>query len=301
MVWVDSAGVRLYAETTGTGSAIIWVHEFAADYRTWESQVRRFSRSHQCITYNARGYNPSDVPESGEAYDYRHHIDDLKAVLDHFAIERAHIVGLSMGAYTALQFAMRCPERVRSVFFASGGSGGVPGEHETYRREVNRGADRMLADGMEAGSTGLALGATRVQLLNKDPRGWEEFRSFMAEHSALGSALTLKNFQAERPSLFDYEEELRALDIPVLIAVGDEDDPVIETGIYLKRVLARAGLWICPRSGHGLNLEEPAEFNEQAARFFDAVELGRWGRRDERASPARSVFMGDKAAVAAGG
>lgn len=294
MVWIDSSGTRLYAEETGEGIPIVWLHEFAADFRTWEGQVRRFGRSHRCITYNARGYPPSDVPEVGSAYDYLSQVNDLKAVLDHFGLERTHIVGLSMGAYTALQFALHYPHRVRSVLFASGGSGGVATDRVKYKAETTLGADRMLEEGMDAAATGLALGATRVQLLNKNRRGWEEFRGYMAEHSATGSALTLRNFQAERPPLYDFEPDLKKLDVPVLLAVGDEDDPVIETNVFLKRVLSRAGLWVVPRSGHGLNLEEPELFNDMAARFFDSVELGRWGSRDERASPSQSIFMGDK-------
>lgn len=291
---VDSNGVRLYAEETGSGPAIVWIHEFAADYRTWEGQVRRFSREYRCITYNARGYPPSDTPELGAAYTYEQQRDDVGAVLDHFGVEKAHLVGLSMGAYAGLQFALKHPERVSSLLFASGGSGGH-GDREKQRREAFEGADRMLNEGMEAAAHGLAMGATRVQLLNKDPRGWSEFRSYMAEHSALGGALTLKNFQAERPSLYDFEAELRLLDVPVLLAVGDEDDPVIEINVFLKRTLPRAGLWICPCSGHGLNLEEPGAFNDMAAAFFSGAEQGRWRRRDPRASPAQSVFMGDRA------
>jgi len=74
----------------------------------------------------------------------------------------------------------------------------------------------------------------------------------------------------------------------VLLAVGDEDDPVIETNVFLKRVLPRAGLWIAPRTGHGINLEEPAAFNQMAAEFFSAVEAGQWTRRYPRADPAHS-------------
>lgn len=296
MPLVQGHGVRLYAEATGVGPAIVWVHEFAADYRTWEGQVRRFSRDYRCITYNARGYPPSDVPEMGEAYSYEEQREDLRAVLDDFGVERAHVVGLSMGAYAGLQFALKYSQRVISLLFASGGSGAPRADREKFKRDVHEGADRMLHEGMEAGARGLAMGATRIQLLNKDPRGWREFRDQLAQHSALGSALTLKNYQAERPSLQDYEAELRALDVPVLLAVGDEDDPVIETNIFLKRTLPCAGLWVLPRSGHCLNLEEPDAFNEMAARFFSAVERGRWTTRDPHANSAQSMFMGDKAA-----
>lgn len=294
MPYIDSDGVRLYAEDTGSGTPIVWVHEFAADYRTWEGQVRRFARDYRCITYNARGYPPSDVPASGEAYTYERHREDLRAVLDGFGIEAAHIVGLSMGAYAGLQFALRYPERVRSLLFASGGSGSAPDRREQYARDIREGAERMAREGMEAGADGVALGATRVQLLGKDPRGWAEFRGYLAGHSALGTSLTLRNYQALRPSLYDFEPELRRLDVPVLLAVGDEDDPVIEVNLFLKRVLPRAGLWVSPKTGHGINLEEPDAFHQMAQRFFGAVERGRWERRDPRANPDRSTYLGDR-------
>ncbi|HKT53087.1 MAG TPA: alpha/beta hydrolase [Caulobacteraceae bacterium] len=293
MPFINSAGVDLYYEETGSGPALIWIHEFAADYRTWEGQVRRFSRDYRCVTYNARGYPPSAVPEDESLYTYEDHRDDVVRLMDALGIEQAHLVGLSMGAYAGLQVAMAYPDRVRSLVFSSGGSGAFKVSRDQFKRDTHEGADRMMREGMEAGANGLAMGATRIQLLNKDPRGWEEFRRYMAEHSALGSALTLKNYQALRPSLYDYEDRLRELDVPVLLAVGDEDDPVIETNIFLKRTLPRAGLWIHPQTGHGMNLEEPDEYNGRIAHFLAAVERGTWRRRDPRATPKQSVFMGD--------
>ena len=94
----DSRGVEIFYEETGSGPAIIWVHEFAADYRTWEAQVRRFCRHYRCVTYNARGYPPSSVPEQPEAYTYENHRDIIR-LMDHLSIEKANLVGLSMGAY----------------------------------------------------------------------------------------------------------------------------------------------------------------------------------------------------------
>ena len=77
MPFVDSGDVKLYYEEAGSGDAIIWIHEFAADYRTWEAQVRQFSRDYRCVTYNARGYPPSDVPEDGGAYTFDKQRDEL--------------------------------------------------------------------------------------------------------------------------------------------------------------------------------------------------------------------------------
>jgi pimeloyl-ACP methyl ester carboxylesterase len=277
MAFVESGGVRLYVEDTGTGYPIVWVHEFAADYRTWEPQVRYFSRAYRCVTYNARGYPPSDVPEADADYGYERFRDDLLAVMGGLGLEKAHVVGLSMGAYAGLQFALAYPDRISALVFASGGSGAPKGAvGEAFQAGIARGAERMLTEGMAAGAAATLAGETRVQLSRKDPRGGEEFARYMAEHSAKGSALTLKNYQAQRPSLYDLKDQLAALQTPVLLAVGDEDEPVIETNLYLKRTLPRAGLWMSPKSGHGLNLEEPAEFNAQCDRFFTAVERGRW-------------------------
>ena len=246
MPYAPLRDVRLYYDETGTGYPIIWLHEFAADYRTWEGQVKYFARDYRCVAYNARGYPPSDVPEHVDAYRYDKQRDDLLGLMDHLNIERAHLVGLSMGAYTGLQFALRYPHRTSALLFASGGSGGMQAEQAQFRRETEEAAERMLRDGMAAAADGLAMGATRVQLLNKDPRGWDEFRRCLAEHSALGSAMTLRNYQALRPPLGDFEAELKALDVPVLLAFGDEDDPVIEANIFLKRTLPRAGIGSTP-------------------------------------------------------
>lgn len=287
----DSQGVDLYYEETGAGHPIIWMHEFGADYRTWERQVRRFSRDYRCVTYNARGYPPSAVPADEAAYSYESQRDDVVRLLDALGVDRAHLVGLSMGAYTGLQVALAYPDRVRSLVFSSGGSGASERLRETFQQQTFEAADLMIREGMEASATALALGPTRVQLFNKDPRGWEEFRGYMAEHSARGSALTLRGVQAARPALSTFEDRLRELDTPVLLTVGDEDEPVIEANLYLKRVLPRAGLWISPKTGHGMNLEEPDEYNNQLAQFLSAVERGAWGRRDPRADPNQSVFL----------
>src|SRR2546430_3367165 len=89
--------VKLYYEDSGSGIPIVFVHELAGDYRSWEPQVRYFARGYRCITYNARGYPPSDVPAEAERYSQDRARDDIRAVLDALKIDKAHIVGLSMG------------------------------------------------------------------------------------------------------------------------------------------------------------------------------------------------------------
>ena len=120
---ITGDGIRLYCEETGTGTALIFVHEFAGDIRSWEPQLRHFGRRYRCVAFNARGYPPSDVPESPAAYSQTLAADDIKAVLDHLAIDKAHIVGLSMGAFAALHFGFRHPHRALSLCVAGCGYG----------------------------------------------------------------------------------------------------------------------------------------------------------------------------------
>lgn len=273
---------------------MIFVHEYASDCRGWEAQVRFFSREFRCITFNARGYPPSDVPQRAEQYGQDHAAEDIGAVLDHLRIDRAFIVGLSMGAAAGLHFSMRHPERVLGLVFASGGSGSDPATRDRFVAEALQAADSLAAKGMQPLVDGASYGATRVHLLNKDPRGWAEFRRHLSEHSPLGSELTVRNYQARRPSLFDFEEQLKKTQVPTLIVCGDEDDPVLETSLFIKRCMPAAGLCVVPKTGHAVNLEEPAVFNEHVYKFLSAVERGRWLARDHRAQRTRSAIIPDQ-------
>src|SRR6266550_3506436 len=180
--------VKLFYEETGAGAPIIFVHEFAGDSRSWEAQVRHFGRRYRCITYNARGYPPSDVPDDPEKYSQARARDDIKAVLD--------------------------------------------------------------ALGMAKAAATYALGPARVQLQNKDPRGWQEFADQFAQHSARGAALTMRGVQNRRPSLYDLTDAMAALKVPTLIMTGDEDWPCLEPALLMKRMIASAALVVLPNSGH---------------------------------------------------
>ena len=115
-------GIRLYYEQTGTGTPIVFVHEFAGDCRSWEPQVRALSRAYRCITYNARGYPPSEVPKEIAHYSQDRARDDIRAVLDALNIDKAHIVGLSMGGFACLHFGIAYGQRARSLVIAGCGS-----------------------------------------------------------------------------------------------------------------------------------------------------------------------------------
>ena len=275
-------GVTLFCEETGQGTPLIFVHEFAGDFRSWEPQVRHFSRSYRCITFNARGYPPSDVPDDPEMYSQNHARDDLLAVLDGLGIDAAHIVGLSMGAFATLHLGLHNPNRALSLVVAGCGYGASEDSREQFQRETMEAADRMEQETMDVYGTTYAVGPTRVQYQNKDPRGWKEFEVQLREHSSRGSAYTIRGVQRRRPSLYDLEEQMRQLTVPTLILNGDEDEQCLDVGLFMKRTISSSALVLLPRTGHTSNLEEPALFNLFCENFFHLVETGRWDLRDPR-------------------
>jgi pimeloyl-ACP methyl ester carboxylesterase len=282
-------GVELYYEEAGAGTPIVFVHEFAGDHRSWEPQMRHFSRRYRCIAYNARGYTPSDVPEDVERYSQARARDDIRAVLDALEIERAHIVGLSMGAFATLHFGMAYGPRALSLTAAGGAYGAHPTQYARFQKDSKANAEFIRREGMAKFAATYGHGPTRVQFQNKDPRGFAEYIRQLAEHSALGSANTQLGYQGRRPSLYDLTAEMARMDVPTLIMSGDEEEPCLEVCLLMKRAIPTAGLAILPKSGHGINLEEPELFNRLLENFLHQVERGRWTPRDPR-SPVASIY-----------
>jgi proline iminopeptidase len=274
--------VKLYYEEAGSGSPVLFSHEYAADYRNWEPQMRYFARRHRCITYSARGYSPSDVPKDWKDYSYKHWVEDLVAVLDHLKIDKAHVVGLSMGAYTAAVLGFTYPNRALSLTIAGAGTGSERALVEEFRKNSKQVAEDFLKKGTPEVVKAYGANPARIPFLVKDPRGFEAFNKMFAEHDALGSSNTVRGFQAERPSIYDFEAELRKVTVPSLIVCGDEDEPCLEPSFFLKQWMPTSGLVVLPKTGHVVNQEEPALFNEAVADFIARVEAGRWPVRDPR-------------------
>jgi pimeloyl-ACP methyl ester carboxylesterase len=249
-----------------------------SDHRGWEAQVRWFSRSYRCVTFNARGYPPSDVPADASMYGLPFVVDDIAAVMQGLGIPAAHIVGLSMGAYAALHFGLLHPQMARSLVVAGVGSGSAPADRAAWVAETEATAKAYLEQGSAVVAEIAGRTPTRVQLQRKDPRAFEEFLSHLREHSAEGKARTILGYQARRPSLQDFESEFSRLQVPVLLMCGDEDEPCLATTLWLKKTLPEAGLWIFPNTGHAMNLEEPAAFNGAVEDFLSVVQRGRWRR-----------------------
>ncbi|SAL01821.1 3-oxoadipate enol-lactonase [Caballeronia calidae] len=284
MPLAEAPGARLSFEATGTGTPIVFVHETAADQRSWEPQVRWFSRFHKCITYNSRGYAPSE--RSAEPADFRTLATDIGHVMDAAGVDQAFIVGLSMGAYFAMHFGLAHPERVCGMVLAGLGTGS---DDITQFRTATRAVARAVrSQGIKAFVDQVVDSSHRVQLQNKDVRGWNEFLMHLSDLDPHGAADLMEFCHATRPPIYDFEAMLHGTKIPTLIAVGDEDTPCIPPALFLKRTIPRSGLWICPKTGHAINLEEPGLFNRAVQDFIYAVQQGAWTDRDPR-SLAKTV------------
>ena len=281
--------VKLFYQSTGHGDPIIFAHEFAGDYRSWEPQVNYFSRFNQCITYSARGYHPSDIPGEETSYSQERAWQDIVDIMDELEIDKAHIVGLSMGGFACLHFGINASERAKSLVVAGCGYGAIPINKTDFNKEAEFSsvsmdtANDILKLGMKKVGSEYALGPSRVQFQNKDPKGWQLFNDLLINHDGIGSANTLLGVQNKRPNLYEIEKDISNIQVPTLIINGDEDDMCLEVGLFLKRAINTSGLLIVPKTGHTINLEEPSLFNNHLAEFYTAVNANSWNKRDIRA------------------
>ena len=277
-------GVRLYYEETGAGTPLIFVHEYAGDHRVVGAANAAFRTplSRHRLSPPA-GYPPSDAPEEVSKYSQRRAADDIASVLDHLKIDKAHVVGLSMGGFATLHFGFRHPERARSLVVAGCGYGAEKGERDKFRAEVEAIAKFIDENDMETFAGKYAYGPTRVQFENKDPRGFAEFRRQLAEHSKVGARNTQLGVQGERPSLYDLVDDMRRLTVPTLVITGDEDWPCLQPALLMKQTIPSAAMAVMPNCGHAINIEDPDEFNRQVGSFVSWVDAGRWPMRDPRA------------------
>jgi pimeloyl-ACP methyl ester carboxylesterase len=272
-------GVEIYYEEHGQGTPIVFCHEFAGDYRSWAPQVRFFARRYRTITFSARGYHPSSVPTDDAAYSEEQHVEDTYSLIRFLGIDKAHIVGLSMGGNVTLKLGLAHPEVCLSLVVAGAGFGST--NPEEFRASSRETADLMERVGMEQAAETYGRGPSRLRFEQKDPHGFLELIGQLKEHSTLGSALTMRNVQGKRKTVYEIADQLPGLDLPTLIVSGDEDELALDPSLLMKRRIPNSGLLIVPKTGHTVNLEEPALFNQAVLDFLTAVEQGAWTpRRD---------------------
>ena len=192
----------------------------------------------------------------------------------HHLLKAAHIVGVSMGSASTLQYALRHPDRVHSITLTSIGSGAdlKPGEFAASMEVL---AELALAKGMRALAEHYSATPTRYRLKTKNPTEYKNFIDQLAANSALGITNTMRGVQSKRAPLYEHKERVAALKVPALVVLGEEDEPCVKPSHFLKETLPGARLEIVPKTGHCVNLEEPALYNRLVMGFIESIEARR--------------------------
>src|SRR2546422_4791949 len=207
-------GVKLHCEERGAAPAVLFVHEYGGSCRSFDLQIAAFRARHRCVVFNARGYPPSEVPASVGSYSQYHAVADLGAVLDGLGIEKAHLVGVSMGAASALQFTLKEPGRVLSATLVGIGSGSD--DPALFRQTAEANAKQIEAAGMRAFAEQTGRNPNRIRMLEKNPADFRRSLEELSRMSPVGHANTLRGVQARRQPLYAHEKRLASLRVRTL-------------------------------------------------------------------------------------
>ena len=264
-------GTSLYYESQGSGPPIIFVHELAGTCHSFDLQVAALKDRYRCVTFNARGYPPSDVPPAVNSYAQDIAAADIGAVLDAAGEKDAHVMGVSMGSAAALQFTIAHPNRVRSAILCSIGSGS-DAKPDEYVANMEAMAARIEKNGMEQIRQNFTASPARQKLKEKSPAEYQKFLADLERFSVQGLANTMRGVQKRRPPLYAHKDKIAALRVPALVVLGGVDEGCTKPSHFLAETLPGARLEILPNTGHGVNIEEPDRVNRMVAEFVAAVE-----------------------------
>ena len=256
-------GVRLVGDDVGAGEALLFVHAFPLNRRMWAPQLEVLSDRYRCLTVDLRGFGESDTPEGPYPMDQL--ASDLAGLLDQRGIERATLVGLSMGGYIAFTFWRRFPEKLRALVLADTRAGAdTPEGRQTRERLAATAETEGLAPVVQAQVPRLLSAGASPEL-----RQWVQ--DMIEEASPQGVAGASRGM-ASRP---DSAPLLAGIVCPTLVIVGEQDavTPPAEAE-RMASAVPHAQLVRIPVAGHLANLEQPAAFNAALRAFLDGLPKG---------------------------
>jgi len=259
----DINGTQLYYEVAGAGHPLVLIHAGITDHRLWDDQFVDFARSYRTIRYDLRGFGQSPMPAA--PYSMR---DDLRALMDHLGVSRAHIVGLSIGGGIALDFALDYPDCVSAlVLVASGVSGTTPSE-ELQRQiaaidaaEASEGVTAAVELELRLWVDGLRRSPDAV-----NPTVRERVREMNTAVFASPQPGTSQRLQPPAT------ERLHEIQVPTLVIYGDGDiSDVIASAALLTGGIVGARQVVIPGTAHVPNMEEPEIFNRIVQDFLTTI------------------------------
>ncbi|MBT4889353.1 MAG: alpha/beta hydrolase [Rhodospirillales bacterium] len=266
-------GVDIFIDDTGHGPAIILAHEFGGDWRTWDKIARDLSQDHRCIRFSARGFLPSDVPVDMALYSQDRQVRDVLAIANTLGLETFHLVGLSMGSFTSLMFALKYADRLLSLTLMGCSSGPRDDASKAaYLSEIEKQIDLLERASGKGAVEWFANDPAYVHLEDKARLEWQTYRNNLEQQSVTGALNTLRTVHWNRVSLFDMSRELRDLNVPTLLIYGDEDYPTIaSTNEFLENTLPICRKVFLQNTGHLVHIEEPASIIKEVRRQIGSI------------------------------
>ena len=258
-------GIRIHYEEQGTGPAVVWAHGLGGTLRGWDGVTAFFKDRYRVITYDARGHGLSEIPDRPEAYSQDIMVEDMLGVMDNLGISQGSIIGHSMGANVALNFAFRYPQRCRCLVPVGIGSGSS--DARWWEEWWGKLADLAEYEGMAAYLAEMKQLPAWESALSDDGIGSAVTRAVL-DNSSKGIAYTIRGVQVKRPSIFQLKPQLEKLAVKTLVVASEFDTPVLECSRLMVQSMPEAALEMIPAKSHWTHLDNPGAFSRAVDRFI---------------------------------
>ena len=260
MPYFHSGDVKLFYQDEGQGETLLFLHGFACDHRMWQTQFDFFSQNYRVLVLDSRGHGKSEAPETGYSRDHR--ALDTRLLLDELKIDKVHLVGLSMGGSTAIGFAFKYPERLKSLsLISTGAAGHSPGKKMGILDEIAQ------TRGIEAAKEKW-LEWILSWFKGRNPEIGQLMSDMTRDHSG---AIWVDPMRGKYPRTKD-QENVHGINNPTLIIAGRYDKTFLELSQELSQKIVDSQLIVFEKAGHMLNLEFPDKFNAELQSFIESID-----------------------------
>jgi len=267
------SGVRIHYKDEGQGYPVLFMHGFASDLQSWDEQVPVLVDKYRVVRYDCRGHGGSESPDHQDDYSQEILVDEALGLLDAIGLDKAHVCGLSMGGGTALNLALKHPDRVSAAIIASTGAGS--GAEESFLEGFKALTDMLDRGDLESFAKTLASSPVAAVFSKLRPDLIETTKERRMRNNPGGLAHIIRGAIMRRKSIFALEDQLKNMKVPALIVAGELDQACRGPADFMGRHIPRSRLVVFPETGHVVNLERREDFNREMLGFLDDVACGR--------------------------